>query len=279
MTSGKGVRSFYERNTRLFLAFGGGRRSGAIHREVWGEGVTSREEAFSFVNKLMADRLADSFHGRKVPVRVMDLGCGVGGSLIYLGKHLPFEIDAVGITVSPTQVRLARQRWLSMLDFKGRCRFLEADFNALPDLGVFDGMFSIEAFIHGRLPATFFSEVSRNLEKDGRLFIVDDFLETEAENEWIARFRSEWSTGSLMTVRRATALAEQAGLRCIENVDLTPYLRLERMRDRVIRQVMKMPMIQQMNGAYKRGLSGGDALQKCLKKGWIRFRLLGFKPV
>ena len=85
--SSKSVRTFYERNTQRFLKWGGGKKAEVIHREVWGEGVRSKAEAFDYTHKLILDRLP-FIEGR--PTRVLDLGCGVGSSLFYLLDHYIF---------------------------------------------------------------------------------------------------------------------------------------------------------------------------------------------
>jgi hypothetical protein len=96
------VRTYYERNTRLFLALGFGGKARAIHRAVWAEGVRGAEEAFNTTNRLVlheAERLA-----AVTPLKVLDLGCGVGGSLFYLARHLASPLRATGVTICPLQV-------------------------------------------------------------------------------------------------------------------------------------------------------------------------------
>ena len=49
------IRRYYDRHTRSFVRFGQGGRDGAIHRAVWGPGVTTRSAAFHYVD----DRIAE----------------------------------------------------------------------------------------------------------------------------------------------------------------------------------------------------------------------------
>jgi hypothetical protein len=51
------VREYYEANTGKFLLFGA---EGAIHRELWAERVTSREQAVHHVHELMLAELRAS---------------------------------------------------------------------------------------------------------------------------------------------------------------------------------------------------------------------------
>ena len=102
------IRRYYDRNTSAFVALGQGGSVGAIHRAVWGPGVTRREDAFHFVE----DQHRRAHRALPLTCRpaahVVDLGCGVGASLCYLARKLP--ISGTGITLSPVQARLAAER-------------------------------------------------------------------------------------------------------------------------------------------------------------------------
>src|SRR5690606_13393473 len=101
------VQRYYDANTRRFLAFGQGGNVGAIHRGVRGPGVTSRAESFNYVNELVLRRLRSlADDGAVSRPRVVDLGCGVGASLIYLAER--HAIDGLGITLSTLQAEIAR---------------------------------------------------------------------------------------------------------------------------------------------------------------------------
>lgn len=144
------VRESYERTTARFVRLGQGGTS--IHRAVWGPGVTTREQAFHHVE----DRLLSLLPDRLNPLAV-DLGCGVGGSLLHLAQRRP-DLRAEGVTISPAQVARAEQLVASAgLTDRVRCR--EGDFRSPPDdlAGTADLVFSIEAFVHGPDPAAYFA--------------------------------------------------------------------------------------------------------------------------
>src|SRR3954470_1803484 len=90
------VRDYYDANTWKFLLAG---RERAIHRELWGPGVTSRAEAVHHAHAVVADQLGPGDR------RVLDLGCGVGTAALYLARRQAVEV--VGVSISPEQVRLA----------------------------------------------------------------------------------------------------------------------------------------------------------------------------
>lgn len=270
------VRAFYDRNTPRFEKLGQGGAS--IHRAVWGPGVTTRDDAFHHVEDQLLALLPD----RPNPL-VVDLGCGVGGSLLHVAQRRP-DLRAEGVTISPAQVQRAGQL-IAAAGLADRVRCREGDFLSPPaDLeGTADLVFSIEAFIHGPDPAAYLRSAARLLRPGGRLAICDDLLTpagaapTDAARRRLDDFRAGWRVGSLVTAGDAVRHAADAGLVLEADVDLTPYLELRRPRDRAISVAVALargPL--RPRGEYWRMLTGGDALQHCLTGGLVDYRLLVF---
>lgn len=267
------VKKFYEHNTRRFLSWGGGRKSGVMHREVWGDGVKSKEEAFHFTHQLLLSRLNTLVAD---PINVLDLGCGVGSSLMYLVRHAERTIKGTGVTISPSQVEKARERSRGLLEGI-QCSFIEADFSRLPKLDTFHFVYSIEAFVHAPDAHQYFREVTKVLDPGGKLYLIDDFLTSKKENTYLDRFRAGWRVGSLHSVEQLAEMAASAGLILKESKDLTSYLNLGRPRDLFIKAMLRVPGVHRLSPEYIRSLDGGDALQVCLKNGWLGYKMLGFE--
>jgi SAM-dependent methyltransferase len=267
------VRAYYDRHTPSFVAFGEGGRAGAIHRAVWGPGVHDRAGAFHYVE----DRIAAIVGGlprSAEPLTVVDLGCGVGGSLRYLAARLP--IRGVGVTLSPVQVQLATR---SMRDvaLSDRIVCLEADYCDLPaSVGPADVAYAIESFVHGPDPARFFQQCHRLLRPGGVLILCDDFSGADggaAAARATAQFRDGWQINTLLRSEEMRALANAEGFEHVSTTDLSPYLELHRIRDRAIAVLLAM------SGRFFTNervgpLRGGTALQACLARGWIRYELV-----
>ena len=266
------MRRFYDRNTSLFRRFGEGRTS--IHRAVWGRGVADRADAFHYVEERLLSLVADV--GRP---RVVDLGCGVGGSLLHLAARRD-DLTADGLTISRPQVEAAAGL-VADAGLTGRVRVRQGDFLAPPeDLRGADLVFSIEAFVHGPDPAAYFRAAALLLRPGGVLALCDDLLTpagVAAGPEGRRRlddFRAGWRVGSLVTVDDAVRMAADAGLTVVSDDDLTPWLELRRPRDRAIRVVVDATRPLHPRSEYWRSLSGGDALQRCLGTGLVDYRLL-----
>ena len=111
------------------------------------------------------DRVIPQWHG----LRVLDVGCGIGGSSRVLAKDYGFEVT--GVTISPGQVERATQLTPAGISAK----FLVDDAMALsfPDES-FDVVWSLEAGPHMPDKAVFARELLRVL-KPGGLLVVGDW--------------------------------------------------------------------------------------------------------
>lgn len=265
------VRDYYENNTRYFLRFG---TEQTIHRGLWGPGVATVAEAAHWVHGELLALMADRFGER--PVRWLDLGCGVGTSCRWLASRR--QGQGVGLSIAETQIAIARQ--LSSEQGLGdRCSFLAADFCALPeDLGEFELIYAIEAYLHAPDPAAMLAEAARHLAPGGALVIVDDILAPaiSPDDSVVARFREGWHTHALDTADAVARLAAQAGLTLEKDRDLTPLVRLGRPRDHLIRWLQPIFRLGAPYSPWFQSLVGGDALQVGLATGKLQHRWLQF---
>ncbi|HSF19397.1 MAG TPA: methyltransferase domain-containing protein [Vicinamibacteria bacterium] len=249
------VGRYYDENTGRFLARGQGRATGSIHRAVWGPGVSTRDEAFHFVHELVRREIAAT--GAR---RILDLGCGVGSSLAYLLARC--DVEAFGITASAVQAELAPPSLsLRLGDF---CR------DELPS--PVDVAYAIESFVHASDAGAFFERVGRALGRGGRLAICDDFLAGSPGDYWVREFRSGWHIPSLLPMEKVDRLAEEQGLLFLSDLDLTPFLEIDRPRDRAIRLLVAFTRSSQPKSPGFQALRGGNALRQCLKRGLVKYR-------
>lgn len=270
------VRRYYDRHTAGFVAYGQGGGAGAIHRAVWGPGVETRDQAFRYVEERIADQLR-TLSPDGAGLRVVDLGCGVGGSLCHLAGRL--AIRAVGVTLSPVQAGLARDR-IRRAGLEDRVRCIEGDY-ADPSLALppADLVYAIESFVHGPDPAAFFAQCVRLVRPGGLLAICDDVRRPRtgrAARRMIERFRRGWRINTLVDREGLRALAAAAGFDHDSTLDLTPHLELGRPRDRAIAVLAAVAARLPLDAPLGH-LVGGSALQTCLRRGWIGYDFALFR--
>lgn len=269
------IKRYYDRHTASFVRFGQGRAS--IHRAVWGPDLQTQEQAFHYVD----DQIAALIRRSGTPlsaVQIVDLGCGVGASLCYLAERLP--IHGTGVTLSHAQAEMARQ-FIAEAGLSDRLECLEADYTDLPPtMKPADLAYAIESFVHGPAPERFFEQSHRVLKPGGRLVICDDVRAGESSPEsarTVDEFTRGWHINTLLTRDDMMALARSAGFDHESSVDLTPMLELGRPRDRAIAVSVALLKWLPYAGDRYDYVIGGDALQTCLAKGWIRYELNVFR--
>ena len=275
------VRRYYDSNTRLFLRMGIGRQTLAIRRAVWANGVKSLEEAVNYVNGLIAVEAGGSAaFAKEAELRILDIGCGVGGSLFFLAGAVAARLRATGITISPRQARIAKQQ-ARMRGLQARCSFLAADFTRVSGLPLSDLAFAIESFVHFTSPAAFFAAASGSLCPGGRLVIADDFLSaslhSRKERRIVEAFRHGWLLSSLCTVGRAVQAAEDCGLRLVQDRDLSPFLSQLPLGAGVVRRTVSVMRAIPVPWTYWRSSVGSLAQAACRRARLVEYHYLVFE--
>ena len=143
------------------------------YNELWGEhihhgyyrrGDESRRQATENLIELVVEGL-----DLDLEARVLDVGCGVGGTSRYLASQ--HHCAVVGLTLSAVQVRMATDATNGVADGAWP-RFIVGDAAAMPLSGPFDALIAMEVLSHVEDRAAFFGEARRLLRKGGRLGIA-----------------------------------------------------------------------------------------------------------
>ena len=281
------VAHYYDRNTRRFLRFAARGAGATIHRAVWAPGVGSRNEAVNYVHELLLQLLqAPAATSGSRPV-VWDLGCGIGASMRYLAERQ--RGCYAGVTISASQILLAQRLQPSTA---GELHFLQGDFC---DATTFDRLhavsiaapslvYLIESFGHATDPRPLLTHSAASLAPEGLMAICDDFPASEAARERpeVRQFAAGWRISSFWTPAEIAAALAPYGLRLVENRDLTSFVELNRVRDRLIARIVGLPDLLGSVGTriaatpFWGNMRGGTALQRGLKEGSIHYRMLVF---
>ena len=101
--------------------------------------------------------------------RLLDIGCGWGGLIMYAAEH--YGVDATGITLSENQAKLARER-IQQAGLGNRCRVAIRDYRTLNASDAYDKISSVGMIEHVGAShlAVYFDSAFRAL-KPGGLFM------------------------------------------------------------------------------------------------------------
>jgi tocopherol O-methyltransferase len=106
--------------------------------------------------------------------RVLDAGCGVGGSSMWMAKN--FKNQAVGVTISAKQVAYAKKQ-ARRKGVEELVDFIQADYCDMPfEDASFDVVWAAESVCHTTRKGDFLKEAYRVLKKGGRLVYCDAFM-------------------------------------------------------------------------------------------------------
>ncbi|MGY6548129.1 MAG: glucans biosynthesis glucosyltransferase MdoH [Roseinatronobacter sp.] len=271
------VAQYYDRSTRRFLRVGGSGAALAIHRPLWAEGIATLPEASAHINDLIAQDALEALGAP--PMRVVDLGCGVGGTLFHLAQHWP-QAHLTGVTISPAQAQIGAQI-AAARGLQGRCQILQSDFLLPMTLPPADLVIAVESHVHAPSAAAFLQAAVRHLSPGGVLVVVDDMLAAPESaldapaRARLAAFRRGWQLGHVPDAAGLAAQAQALGLEPVAARDLTPLLRLGRLRDRALR--LAGPLADALGLAQLPlfgNMIGGNALTESYRAGTMRYRAL-----
>jgi len=127
--------------------------------------IDFREAKVQFVHELVSWSGLD-----KLPrgSRVLDVGCGIGGSSRILANHYGFNVT--GITISPAQVKRA----IELTPNECTCNFKVMDALDLKfEDGAFDGIWSVEAGAHMNNKTKYAEQMLRSIRPGGYLALAD----------------------------------------------------------------------------------------------------------
>lgn len=180
----------------------------ALHYGYWDENTKTHSQALLNKNRIMCE-----IAGIGPGDHVLDAGCGIGGSSIWLAKNIGCR--ATGITVSAEQVGHAKRNAKNH-GVADKADFQVADFctTDFPDES-FDVVWAVESSCYATDKRDFFREAFRLLRKGGTLIACDGYAtrrEFDAE-EWQAVMDclNGWAVPNLASVDEFQEGMEECG--------------------------------------------------------------------
>ena len=194
----------------------------AVHFGYTDDSTRGHTDALKNMNRVLAERVEI-----QPGERVLDAGCGVGGSSLWLAQER--SVDVVGITLAAGQVAMARS-YAAQRGLADRVHFDQADFTATPfPDGSFDVVWAVESLCHAPRKAAFYQEAARLLRPGGRV-VVADFVRADRPldqtgeqllHEWL----NGWAVPDIDTPGEHLAHVTEAGFIEIRLDDVTVHTR------------------------------------------------------
>lgn len=190
----------------------------AMHAGYWDSKTKSLRDALRRENEILAER-AQIRPGQ----RVLDAGCGVGGSAIFLARH--YQCEVVGITLSSKQVDVATAN-AAKASVRPCPQFYQMDYTATSfPAASFDVVWAIESVCHAPNKRLFIQESARLLRPGGTLILADGFANQDSyqgqEATQMSRWLKGWGVESLTTVHSFTQDLKESGFQDIQFQDVT----------------------------------------------------------
>ena len=188
----------------------------AIHYGYWDEKVKSFSQSLIRMSEVMMETAKIESADK-----VLDAGCGVGGSSIFLASTVGCRVT--GITLSDRQVNQAKDNAKAkqveqLVDFRVM-NYSKTDF---PDQS-FDVVWGCESICYADDKEKFIREAFRLLKPGGRLVVADGFV-TKFENNdhpYNRKWLDGWQVNYLETPERFSAFMKSAGFENIKYRDIT----------------------------------------------------------
>ena len=158
---------YYEQCENAYRDAWGMDRNLQLNLGLWEKGTKNLAEALRNLNAKVAELAEVSKDSR-----VLDAGCGVGGTAIYMAKH--FGCKVTGISITERQIELAKENAKKegvdqLVDFQSQ-NFMQTTF---PDES-FDVIIGMESICYAEPKIDFLKEAKRLLKPGGRLVLAEN---------------------------------------------------------------------------------------------------------
>jgi len=194
----------------------------SVHFGYSDETTAGHADSLLNMNRVLADRA-----GIRQGERVLDAGCGVGGSSFWLAQQRGAEV--VGITPVGSQVAQAK-RFAARRKLTRHVHFEQADYtNTLFPSASFDVVWSLESLCHAQDKAAFYREAARLLRPGGRL-VVAEYMRTARPlgnpgERLLHKWLDGWAIPDLDTPDDHRSSMSAAGFTDIQIDDVTAHIR------------------------------------------------------
>ena len=214
---------FYQRNWPIIVKLLQVDKTHCIHHGYYEKGIHTHNQSVLNMNDFVG-RLLGLDSKDKQSKKILDAGCGIGGTVIYLAKKYP-HINFTGTTITPEHIdmseNLAKENQVSInTDFILK-DFINTDFPP----NQFDAIYLVESSCYAPKKQILIREMYRILKPGGVIVIIDVFLTNVQLNPFLKNiyiwFCKGWGLPNLINLAKFIDSLKNEGFRDIVTRDLT----------------------------------------------------------
>ncbi len=211
------ITRYYNDSQILYRFFWMNKRNLAMHYGLWDKDTKSKHEALINENEYI---------GRDLDIKdsdiVLDAGCGVGGTSIWIAEK--YGAKVVGINIVEKQIKLAN-KYAKERKADNLVSFELGDYckTNFPNES-FDKIFALESVCHTDDKDAFVKEAYRLLKPGGKFCIYDYFinkLNNETDKQNYETFCNGWAMSNLAKQTEFEKFLSKNGFKNIRFSDLT----------------------------------------------------------
>jgi len=213
----KDVANYYDQTANHYRRFWKLDKSLALHYGIWSAGIKTLHDAVRNTNALLS-KLGEITSTDTV----LDAGCGVGGSAIFLAKYIGCNVT--GITLSEKQAEqatgFAQRHKVSELTSFQAMNYLSTSFAD----NSFDVVWAMESMQTAIDKSDFFKEIKRILKPGGRILIADCFKSYNysfEKNNLMGLMFNGWAVSDVLSLDEFADTASQYGFSLDKAQDVT----------------------------------------------------------
>jgi len=276
MVSNKNIAAYYDQTLNHYQTWWKLDDAMAVHYGLRDETTKKFSDELLNTNRIMAEMIH-----LKAGERILDAGCGVGGSLFYLTKK--YKIRGSGLTLSEKQFRYAQKR-AKELHLDQYVQFKKQDFchTDFADES-FDVVWALESLSHLPNKQDFAKEAFRLLKPGGRLIIACYNRTLKPDKRGlIKKWQTTWSLDSIVSTTSYIELMEKAGFVVLKTEDLTKAAYPTAKRMYLASLIGMLPSLiynatHQTSHFARRHFMSGIYQYKALKKGLWKYIIISLE--
>lgn len=217
---------FYRNNWSLLVKLLQVDQTHCIHHGYYEKGIRTHVQSVLNMNGFIG-RLLKLDSEIKQCKKILDAGCGIGGTVVYFAKKFP-DIKFTGINIVPDHIEMAKnlakeKKVLSNTDFFVK-DFVDTDLSS----NHFDAIYLMESSCYALQKQMLIGEMYRILKPGGILVITDVFRTLVELNPFLTNiydsFCKGWGLSDLIDIEEFIFYLEKEGFHNIVNKAVTKHV-------------------------------------------------------